>query len=63
MEGSLTDKRQEASGLMVTTMLFKKSFQSEVAGASKKLTPVGLADVEPTWLFRASELAEYPLKA
>lgn len=41
----------------------KKSFQSEVAGASKKLTPVGLADVEPIWPFRASELAEYPLKA
>lgn len=57
--------RQETRGWRVDgdDNAVKKSFQSEVAGASKKLTPVGLADVEPIWPFRASELAEYPLKA
>lgn len=48
---------------MVTTMLLRKVSNLRLQVASKKLTPVGLADVEPICPFRASELAEYPLKA
>lgn len=48
---------------MVTTMLLRKVSNLRLQVASKKLTPVGLADVEPICLFCASELAEYPLKA
>lgn len=63
MEGSLTDKRRETREMMVTTMLLRKVSNLRLQVASKKLTPVGLADVEPIWPFGASELAEYPLKA
>lgn len=63
MEGRLTDKRREAREVVVTTMLSRKVSNLRLQVASKKLTPVGLADVEPIWLFRASELAEYPLRA
>jgi hypothetical protein len=57
--------RQEIRGWRVDgdDSAVKKSFQSEVAGASKKLTPVGLADVEPTCPSCASELAQCPLRA
>lgn len=63
MEGRLTDKRREAGEVVVTTMLSRKVSNLRLQVASKKLTPVGLADVEPIWPFRASELAEYPLRA
>lgn len=63
MRGSLTGKRSEAGGLMVTTMLLRKVSNLRFVGASKKLTPVGLADVEPICPFGASELADCPLKA
>lgn len=64
-EGDRQPYRQEIRGWGVDgdDNAVKKSFQSEVAGASKKLTPVGLADVEPICPFGASELADYPLKA
>lgn len=63
MEGSLTDKRRETSGLMVTTMLLRKVSNLRLQVRPKSSLRSALLMWSPSGRSALAELAEYPLKA